>query len=200
MAGYISFSLDDLIQSNDNNTIKNIFEDFENPNKDVLNFLQKKSIIFNKSNFAKTKLILAPFKGENRLAGYYTLASRAILIDLKKINNSEVRKAVTNCSTFEKAVGLHIMNAPLIAQLGKNFKYPNIISGAELLSLALDDLKILRGIVGAKVVYLECEDNEKLISFYMDNGFRQIGIRYLDKDEEDISGSYLVQMARKFRD
>ncbi len=52
-------------------------------------------------------------------------------------------------------------------------------------------------IVGGKVVYLECEDVDRLTEFYSSNGFVAFGKRLLDRDEtETLKGEYLVQMLK----
>ena len=46
-------------------------------------------------------------------------------------------------------------------------------------------------------MFLECEDNEKLVNFYTSNGFVCFGKRNLEKDERDKNkGQYLLQMLR----
>ena len=55
----------------------------------------------------------------------------------------------------------------------------------------------MQHIVGGKIVYLECEQKEALISFYERNGFVNFGLRKLDGDETSrLSGESLVQMLR----
>lgn len=90
-------------------------------------------------------------------------------------------------------------SAPLIGQLGKNYQnnYDKQITGDELLALALHKVKESQLILGGKIVYLECEDKEKLTEFYSRNGFCNFGQRKLDKDETlNLSGDYLIQMLR----
>lgn len=47
-------------------------------------------------------------------------------------------------------------------------------------------------------MYLECEDKEKLLSFYTKNNFKVFGKRTLDRDETDINGDYLLQLFAMF--
>ena len=86
----------------------------------------------------------------------------------------------------------------MIGQLSKNFKDGNdtLISGAELLQMAIDKVKQVQYMIGGKFVYLECEDKERLLEFYTTNGFVSFGKRMLDKDEININGKYLIQMLR----
>lgn len=100
---------------------------------------------------------------------------------------------------FDKTVQRYTISAPLIGQLGKNYAngYNELITGDELLKLALDKVKEMQYIVGGKIVYLECEQKDKLIEFYKSNGFVNFGSRALDRDETDkLCGESLVQMLR----
>lgn len=52
-------------------------------------------------------------------------------------------------------------------------------------------------IVGGKVVYLECEEKQKLLDFYGANKFVNFGSRQLEADEKDsLSGIKLIQLLR----
>ena len=88
---------------------------------------------------------------------------------------------------------------PLIAQLGKNYAndYNKLITGDELLKMAIDKVKQIQINIGGKFVYVECEDIKYLIDFYASNGFINFGKRDLSSDEKDwIKGRYLVQMLK----
>lgn len=84
------------------------------------------------------------------------------------------------------------MPIPLIAQLGKNDKYSDLISGEQLLTLACDRVKQAQKIIGGKMVYIECASNPKLHSFYSTNGFTEFGQR------EANDNLPLVQMVKYF--
>ena len=71
-----------------------------------------------------------------------------------------------------------------------------MISGDELLKLACDTVAAAQFNVGGRFVYLECEDKQKLIEFYSENGFCEFDRRTLDRDETGLSGDYLVQMLK----
>ncbi len=129
--------------------------------------------------------------------GYYTLATKAFNVTKSAISKS-MSKRINKFATYDTDLKSYILPAPLIAQIGKNFtnNYNSLITGDELLSIAIDDVKVIHQIAGGKVVYLECEDKPRLIDFYSRNGFVSFGNRSLDKDETNISGEYLVQMLR----
>jgi hypothetical protein len=82
----------------------------------------------------------------------------------------------------------------LIGQLGKNYTngYNNVITGIELLWLALKKVLAIHQDVGGRVVFLECSDHPKLKNFYETNGFQSYDIngdglrqyiRYIEKIE-----------------
>ena len=83
---------------------------------------------------------------------------------------------------------LFYVSAYLIAQLGKNFKdgANEKITGEQLLHAAVDTIKELQYMAGGMVIFLEAEDNDKLMHFYDKNGFKQFDVREMkcrDKDE-----------------
>lgn len=84
----------------------------------------------------------------------------------------------------------------LIAQLSKNFADGNdtLISGSEILQMAIERIRKIQQEIGGKFLYLECEEKEKLLKFYEKNNFVSFGRRKLDKDETNLEGAYLVQL------
>ena len=93
---------------------------------------------------------------------------------------------------FEPNSKQYFVPVPLIAQLGKNDQYSELISGEQLLTLACNRVKQAQKIIGGKMVYIECASNPKLHSFYYVNGFTEFGQR-------EVSGSLpLVQIVKYF--
>ena len=78
--------------------------------------------------------------------------------------------------------------AYLIAQLGKNFneKVKGQISGRELLETAIRQILNLQYHIGGMVVFVESENNEKLISFYESYGFKQFDTRQTLVSEKEV--------------
>ena len=103
-----------------------------------------------------------------------------------------------NHGTFRPDTKEYIVPAPLIAQLGKNYADGNnyLISGDDLLQMATNKVKEIQNEIGGRFVYLECEEKEKLLSFYRRNGFTPFGRRKLDRDETDLEGEYLIQLLK----
>lgn len=198
---FIQINLNDIIEGLGEEYAKAILSTFYCPcNQDVTNFLHSKSIEFSKRGFAKTYLVFwTTFdRKERALVGYYSIAPKTFTISKDDVSNSQY-KHISQYGEFDSLRKKVIIPAILIGQLGKNFTDGNdtLISGDELLHLALEKVKSIQNDLGGRYTYLECEDKPKLISFYENNGFTQFGKRTLDPDETNIKGTYLIQMLKK---
>lgn len=199
MDGFVKVSLKKLITNIGEDRVKNILSEFSCPlNKDIEYFLRSKAVEFEKQGISRTQLIYASYREKSVLIGYYTLAEKAFIVSSKMSISNSLRKKINKFATYSSELKAYMLPAPLIAQLGKNFAndYNKLISGDELLNMAIEDILLTRQLLGGKVVYLECEDKPRLIDFYKDNGFVQFGTRNLDKDETQLTGEYLVQMLK----
>lgn len=129
--------------------------------------------------------------------GYYTLSTKSFNVTKSAISKS-LSKRINKFATYDSDLRSYILPAPLLAQIGKNFTngYNKLITGDELLNMAVEDVRMIQQIIGGKVLYLECEDKQCLVDFYSENGFVKFNERKLDRDETGISGEYLVQMLR----
>lgn len=199
LKGFNIVNLSDMISELGEDMVKDILLDFFCPiNKDVENFLRYKSIEFSKQSLAKTHLIFCSYKSQIVLVAYFALANKFIQIGKGALSRT-LRKKITKFGSYNPDIKKYIISAPLIAQIGKNFKYKelNLISGDELLKIACNKISGIQSELGGNVVYLECEDVPKLKQFYADNGFVEFAKRPLDKDEkDDLSGDYLIQMVK----
>ncbi len=74
-------------------------------------------------------------------------------------------------------------SAILIAQLGKNFSCPDLISGNELLQIAMETVLDIQYMAGGVISFLECENKSKLLDFYHSNDFKEISIRNTKEDK-----------------
>lgn len=202
MSGYVGINLRDILNDDSlgESAAKSVLSSFSCPlNPDVEYFLQHTAIEFSKQSISSTYLIMASYKEKYVLCGYFTLANKVFCIEKSSLPNRNWKHRMAKFGQFDKAVQRYTISAPLIGQLGKNYAngYNKLITGDELLKLALDKVREMQYIVGGKIVYLECEQKEKLIDFYQNNGFVNFGMRALDRDETDkLSGESLVQMLR----
>lgn len=199
MTGYIQVSLKDMIDISGEDKVKSILSDFFCPlNLELEDFLKYKAIEFAKQQISSTQLVFTSYKSKPVLIGYYTVAMKVINISKCSLSK-RLRSRINKFTTYDKKSGVYNLPAPLIGQLGKNYKdkYNELITGDELLKMACDKIKESLLILSGKVVYLECEDTPRLIEFYSENGFCEFGKRELDKDETSkISGEHLIQMLK----
>lgn len=177
--------------------VKTILSEFSCPqNKDVENFLKYKSIEFAKQRIASTHLLFSEYKGKHVLIGYFSISTKVLRIKKDRLSR-HLRDRIKKFGTYNSTNKHYEIAAHLIAQLSKNFinGYDKLITGDELLKIACDCVNDLQIISSGKFVYLECENKERLLTFYEDNGFVNFGKRELDRDE-DIPGTYLIQMLK----
>ena len=195
-------NLSDIIEQLGEDVTKSILSSFSCPiNKDIENFIRYKAIEFSKRTTAKTHLVFWETEDEkNReFVGYYTITSKVITVDRNILSNTEAKK-LRNQGVYNNAKQIYMVSAPLIAQLGKNFANGNdtLISGSDLLQMAVNKIHKIQKEIGGRFMYLECEDNEKLLAFYKKNNFKEFGKRTLDRDETDVNGDYLIQLFAMF--
>ena len=194
---FVQFNLSDLLDQLGEDEVKVILSSFSCPlNADVERFLREKAIEFSKRGFSKTHLVYWTTQDgkEKEFVGYYTIASKFIAIQRSVVNSKEAHK-LREHGMFDEKARAYTVAAPLIAQLGKNYTNGNdsLISGSDILQMAIEKVRKVQNEVGGRFVYLECEEKEKLIKFYENNHFKLFGKRKLDRDETDIKGEYLLQ-------
>lgn len=200
MTGYNLVNLKELVEQVGENRSKEILSDFScSLNKDVEQFIHSKAIDFAKQGISQTQLVFTSYKEQPVLVGYFTLAIKEIVLSQKTLPSANWRRRIKKFAIRSDIDGNYHIPAPLIGQIGKNFQngYNKLISGDELLKLAIDKVRETQLVLGGKFIYLECEDKAKLVQFYNDNGFVEFGKRDLERDERDMqSGNYLVQLLK----
>lgn len=200
MAGYSILSLSDILAEKGEDFCREVLSTFSCPmNDDVERFLTKRSAIdFATQGVSQTFLVYASYKKKNVLCGYFTIANKYIVVNKHSVSGTLRRRLRKFAMPSAEKDDLVIM-APLIAQLGKNYAngYSELITGDELLKMAEDQIRLAQRIIGGKVVYLECEDIDRLKDFYSSNGYVEFGKRRLDKDERtEMCGTHLIQMLK----
>ncbi len=113
----------------------------------------------------------------------------------EKVSNT-VKRKIMRVSEFDSQTQTYTMSAFLIAQLGKNYTNGrnSEITGAEILELAWNVIEDMQYMGGGMVVFLEANDEERLLSFYQANKFRQFDTRLTASDLEN--QHELVQLLR----
>ncbi len=132
-------------------------------------------------------------KGE--FLGYFTIALKPLTVRDEMVSNT-VKRKIKRVSEFDSQTNSYTMSAYLIAQLGKNYTdgRNKEITGAELLELAWSVIEDMQYRGGGMVVFLEANNEEKLLSFYQDNKFRQFDTRLAASKEAE--PHELVQLLR----
>ncbi len=162
-------------------------------NPDVERFLKKNSIEFTKKNQSVTYLVFDI--SSMRMAGYFTLALKPLTVRGETVSNT-VKRKLLRVSELDEKSDTYTMSAYLIAQIGKNYTdyADKQITGGELLELAWDKIKEMQYLGGGMVVFLEAENEEKLLSFYRNNRFSQFDVRQTTSSEDE--PRELVQLLR----
>lgn len=158
-------------------SLYDLLSDFSCPNNpDVEYFLSHNAIEFTKKDQSVTYLV---FNDEDAsLVGYFSLTVKPISIRASNISKTMAKK-LSRVSILNEETQSYTTAAYLIAQLGKNYSLPmnKQISGNILLGFALETISSIKYSVGGVIEFLECKDNEFLLSFYTKNHFKPFDTR-----------------------
>ena len=135
-------------------------------------FLHNNAIEFEKKTLSTTHLLI----NENKeLVGYFSIANKKLNIPkevVKTFSKTKLKK-IGQSSNIKKD-GSYEINSYLIGQLGINFSQEikgEKITGKDLLNEIWILLLEAKKLVNVKYIWLECENNSKLINFYKEFGF-----------------------------
>lgn len=158
--------------------LKQILSEFScNKNPDVERFLKNDSIVFTKKNQSVTYLVFT--NDDAVLVGYFTIAIKPITVNTEQFSNT-IKRKIARVSELDEETGTYTLSAYLIAQLGKNFAdgANERVTGKQLLQAAVDTIKELQYIAGGMVIFLETDNNQRLLQFYEEqNGFKRFDTR-----------------------
>ena len=145
-------------------------------NNEINSFFYEKAIGSVKRHQTATFLVVDE---QNQIHGYYSLTHKSLEVSAENLSKTYAKK-IAMYSDFDESRNSYYISAFLIAQFGKNQKIPkdSVISGNEMMEMVLNQLRTIRDEIAGNLVYLECENNEKLISFYQRNGFVKFGERF----------------------
>ena len=199
MLGYLTINLLDVLDVDGEETVSKNLQRFSCPyNGDVEDFLRNKALTFAKQRISTVWLVFASYKENWRLSGYFALANKHLHINPTNLS-SNLRKSILKFATYDAEVKRHILSAPLIGQLGKNYSdgCDKLITGDELLNIACDKVKEGQRIFGGRVVFVECEDVPALVNFYQRNQFKIFDRRNPTREEKDFfTDKPLVQLLK----
>lgn len=164
-------------------------------NPDVERFVKKQSVEFAKKQQSVTYLVFSTEDAE--LVGYFAITIKPITVNAKPFSYT-VKRKLSRVSTLNEQDQAYNLAAYLSAQLGKNYNSGanERISGKELLGLAIRQIQQLQYLAGGMVMFLEAVNEEKLLSFYRENGFQQFDTRLTDSSNSD--PHELIQLLKLF--
>lgn len=125
---------------------------------------------------ARTYLVFLDSDDEPIVRGYFTLTFREIVLADGEVavGGKKVREIHGFSRKPDQVPGY------LIGQIGKNAAYPHELINLEfLLQRIYEVLKSAHDNIGGRVVFLECEDSETLITLYQNHDFK-----YLQRRED----------------
>lgn len=143
-------------------------------NSDVQDFFHNKSLEYDQASKSRTFLILDKNMrlSEGNIAAYFTLSFKHITNYKKKKESIRGKLPLREISYDNKN---DILNAILIAQLGKNANYKGKekIKLEDILTFILEKIRIVRDHVGTNIILIEVNKAvPKLIELYENNGFK----------------------------
>jgi len=170
----VPISLKRLVELASEEVVSGVISTFEcKQDSDIESFLKEKAILFDKKGKCKTHLLLDEnelMRGNIVIAAYFSVAIQSLKIP-ESTSISQIRKLD---GLYSKRGGEPISEVPsyLIGQLAKNDKYKFDLNGSLILEHAIAVIINAEYLVGGRVIYIECRDIQKLITFYENNGFK----------------------------
>lgn len=148
-----------------------LLSDFSCPkNLEVEHFIKSNAIEFTKKKQSVTYIVS---DNEANILGFFALTIKPVSVRASKISKT-MSKKLARTSVYNENTKTYSSSAYLIAQLGKNYaiEKEKRISGNDLLNVALEKIEEIQYQIGGVTEFLECEENEFLISFYTSKGFK----------------------------
>ena len=168
-----------------------IAESFKSPNKDVETFLKTKAVQATKLNTATTYLVykeISPI--EIDLVGYFSLAMKMLTLKKSSLSSSK-EKVISRFGYYDEDSDSYKVPAILVAQFGRNFDDESAsVSGNDLMTITLNQVKTALSYLSGKTVFLECEKEQKLIDFYKEQGFILLDNEITSKNSKELLQMY----------
>lgn len=179
MKEYTVVNILDMLEAIGEESLYAILSDFSCPvNKEIEKFVRHNAVEFAKKKMSITYFLM-DYNGE--IAAIFTLTHKAVEIGNAKIS-STMRKKLARYAQRDENTNSYTISAFLIAQFGKNygFKGNMELSGNFLMDNVFAILERVQRDIGGGIVYLECEEQPKLLEFYQNdkNRFKIFGERY----------------------
>lgn len=165
----------DSILEKDEDFFNILLQNFCSINSDIELFIKTKAKQSSLLKNSVTYLVLAINEGILDLVGYFTLSTKVLRVSNEFLSNTE-KKKIKIFSYFDEKNSCYNCPAILLAQFGRNFNKNSLsISGNQLMELVLSKVYEVQAMIGGRILFLECEQQQKLISFYERQGFKAPG-------------------------
>ena len=152
----------DLVDSVGEDEVIDSISKFEcNINSEIEEFIYKDAIDFAIRKISVTHLI---YDNEANLAGYFTLTHKPIRVPASLLTNT-TKKKIERFTKLDETTNTYDVSAFLIAQFGKDSSCGYKLNGNDMMNMALSILLKVQREVGGGIVFLECEDYNKLLKF-----------------------------------
>lgn len=167
--------LSDLLDTWEQKEIYELINLFSNNglNHDIEDFIRHKAIQYEKFNISRTTLVLK----SNQFVGYFSIANKALIIEKESWEplSRNMKKKLMPGLNLDNIIPPVSPQAILVGQLGKNYNVTHMIDGKSLLALAESQVFQAQKHSGGRFVWLECDEETKLIDFYTLNGYSTLG-------------------------
>lgn len=174
MINYVVLSLGEMLREGfDTTVIEDAFKRFSCQREtDLENFLVKKAITYENTEYGKTYLIVDEDLLKQKvfsIAAYFTIANTAV--DISDLSKKKKRAALGNHPGRD---GLGFVQAYLIGQLGRNDAYTSDdITGEQILNECYNAISLAALVIGGRLLVLECREC-MFEKFYEKHGFKKL--------------------------
>lgn len=152
-------------------------------NPEIEEFIRQKAIEFAKGKLSITYTLSDLDDGA--ILGYFTLTHKSLMVNSEKLSKT-AQKRLMRYARFDKETGNYMASAFLLAQFGKNYGVDNgeRMNGSEMMKYVDIVLLDVQRRIGGGIMYLDCEDKEKLKKFYEGENFKKSGERFSEEDNK----------------
>ena len=166
-----SISLARLLNTSSETEVATLLGQFKcSKNADLQDFLHNKAVDYEKKDRSRTFLLVE----SGRVEAFFSLALN--VLDTANLSNT-IKKKLSPINSKDDA---HIA-CFLIGQLGRDDS--SAVKGQDILKVAISSLQTSRKLLGGKFILVDAVNNDKIIDFYVANGFKAISV---DEDKQTI--------------
>ena len=180
-----TYNIHDMLEQGGRDSVSAFLKQFTCPvNHEIETFVTDRAVEFALKKISVTYFVL---NSSNEISGFFTLTHKPSFILIGALGSKTLERKLERFSSGMRIDDRFLSSAFLIAQFGKNMTplKGEMISGNELMDCAFEVLEDVQRKIGGGVVFLECENKQKLLDFYQNehNHFIRFGTR-LDKTSQ----------------